>query len=100
MNELEDQYRYLVSGYYGMQLMDEYPLKEYVLQDIKDYIKDFVNNYPIKNYNYQEEAMYIKEHTEDRIKLQDLLLVLNKIKADIDIILLVKEKLQKLEKND
>ena len=31
--ELEDQFRYLVGGYYGVNLMDEYPLKEYILKD-------------------------------------------------------------------
>ena len=36
--QLRDTFRYLVGGYYGVELMDEYPLKEYVLEDIKNYI--------------------------------------------------------------
>ena len=34
--ELENQFRYLVGGYYGVSLIDEYPLKEFVLKDIEE----------------------------------------------------------------
>ena len=37
MEELINQYRYLVGGYYGVSLIDEYPIKEYILKDIEDY---------------------------------------------------------------
>ena len=52
--ELEDQFRYLVGGYYGVNLMDEYPLKEYILKDIENYVKDYVKENPIDNFNYLE----------------------------------------------
>ena len=29
MEELINQYRYLVGGYYGVSLIDEYPVKEW-----------------------------------------------------------------------
>ena len=35
--ELEDQFRYLVGGYYGVALMDEYPLKEFILKDSSEH---------------------------------------------------------------
>lgn len=100
MNDLEDQYRYLVGGYYGMCLMDEYPLKEFVLQDIKNYVIDFIEINPIENFDYKEEASMIKEKTTDRVKLQDLLIVLNKINADMEVVFLVKKKLQELGRKD
>ena len=34
MNDLKDQFNYLVAGYFGMLLVDEYPLKEFVCKDI------------------------------------------------------------------
>ena len=54
--DLRDQFRYLVRGYYGVKLMDEYGLKEYVLKDIENYIKDFISDNPIKNFDYYKEA--------------------------------------------
>lgn len=93
--ELENQFRYLVGGYYGVNLMDEYPLKEYVLKDIESYIKDFVKVNPIDNFNYLEEHIKVKDTVSDRVKLQDALLVLNIIKGPMDLVFLIKEKLKK-----
>lgn len=94
--ELENQFRYLVGGYYGVSLMDEYPLKEYMLKDIENYIRDFVEINPIDNFNYEEEALKVKENVSDKTKLQDALLVLNRMKAPMDLVFLVKEKLKKM----
>lgn len=93
--ELEDQFRYLVGGYYGVYLMDEYTLKEYILKDIEDYIRDFVKANPIDNYNYEEEAKKIKENSLDKTKLQDALLVLNRMNGPMDLVFLIKKKLKK-----
>ena len=93
--ELEDKFRYLVGGYYGVNLMDEYPLKEYVLKDIENYVDDFIRVNPIDNFNYYEEHMKVKENVSDRVKLQDALLVLNIIKGPMDLVFLIKEKLKK-----
>lgn len=93
--ELDDQFRYLVGGYYGVSLMDEYPLKEYVLKDIENYVNDFIKVNPIDNFNYYEEHMKVKENVSDRVKLQDALLVLNIIKGPMDLVFLIKEKLKK-----
>lgn len=93
--ELENQFRYLVGGYYGVNLMDEYPLKEYILNDIENYIKNFIKTNPIDNFNYKEEASIIKENTSDKTKLQDALLVLNRIDGPMDLVFLIKKKLRK-----
>ena len=93
--ELENQFKYLVGGYYGVALMDEYPLKEYMLKDIENYIRDFIEINPIENFNYEEEALKVKENVSEKTKLQDALLVLNRIKAPMDLVFLVKERLKK-----
>ena len=93
--ELEDQFRYLVGGYYGVNLMDEYPLKEYILKDIENYVKDYVEENPIDNFNYLGEHIKVKENVSDRVKLQDALLVLNIIKGPMDLVFLIKEKLKR-----
>ncbi len=94
--ELEDRFRYLVGGYYGVSLMDSYSLKEYVLKDIEDYIRDFIDVNPIENFDYRKEADIIKEKVSERTKLQDALLVLNLINGPIDLVFLIKNRLKKL----
>ena len=96
MMELEDRFRYLVGGYYGVSLMDSYSLKEYVLKDIEDYIRDFIDVNPIENFDYRKEANIIKEKVSERTKLQDALLVLNLINGPIDLVFLIKNRLKKL----
>ena len=98
MVELQDQFKYLVGGYYGVGLMDEYPLKEYILKDIEDYIKSVINENRIDNYDYREEALKIKDKMSDKVKLQDALLVLNMIDGPMDLVFLIKERLKKYSK--
>lgn len=96
--ELENQFRYLVGGYYGVCLIDEYPLKEFVLKDIEEYIRDFIEINPIDNFNYVEEALNVKDNVSEKVKLQDSLIVLNKINASMDLVFLVKNRLKKYSK--
>lgn len=96
--ELENQFRYLVGGYYGVSIIDEYPLKEFVLKDIDEYIRDFIEINPIDNFNYEEEALNVKDNVSDKVKLQDALIVLNKINASMDLVFLVKNRLKKYSK--
>ena len=93
--ELENQYRYLVGGYYGVCLIDEYPLKEYILKDIEDYIKNFIEVNPIANFNYEEEREKVKDLVSEKVKLQDALLVLNLIKGPMELVFLIKDRLKK-----
>ena len=93
--ELEDQFRYLVGGYYGVSLMEEYELREYILKDIENYIRAFVKANPIDNFDYEEEAQSIKEKVSEKTKLQDALLVLNKMDGPMDLIFQIKNKLRK-----
>lgn len=96
--EIEDIYRYLVGGYYGVSLMDEYPLKEFVLKDIDEYIKCFVKDNPLNDFDYKEEALKVKDNVSDKVKLQDALLVLNKINGSMDLVFLIKKRLKKYDK--
>lgn len=94
--DIINTYRYLVGGYFGVSMIDEYPIKEYVLIDILNYIKDYksTNNIDI------DEFEYIKDNYSDRTKLQDALLLLNKMEASMDLVLMVKNKLKSLGKRD
>ena len=93
----EDQYRYLFSAYYGVIEMDEYDLKVYVLKDLENYIKDFIDVYPIDNFDYRKEAQKIEDEVSLKTKLQDALLVLNKINGPIELSLLIKKRLKEIK---
>lgn len=97
--ELENQFRYLVGGYYGVSLVDEYPLKEYIMKDIENYIKDFIEINPIDNFDYKEEARLVKENVSEKTKLQDALIVLNKINGPMDLVFLIKKRLKKYSRH-
>lgn len=93
--ELIDQLRYLIGGYYGVSLMDDYPLKEFVLKDIDNYINDFMEVNSIDYSIYEKENIDVKENVSERVKLQDALLVLNKINGSMDLVFMIKNKLKK-----
>ena len=95
--DLKDQFRYLVGGYSGITYMDEYPLKEFVLKDIENYIRDFIEINPIDDFDYVLESEKVKDEVSVLVKLQDSLLVLNKINADMDLVLLVKRKIKSMK---
>jgi len=94
--ELENQFRYLVGGYYGVSLMDDYPLKEFILKDIENYIRDFIEINPIENFDYKRESELIKDTVSDRVKLQDSLIVLQKMNGPMDLVLMIKKRLKKM----
>ena len=95
--DLKNQFRYLVGGYFGITYMDEYPLKEFVLKDIENYIRDFIEINPIDDFDYVLESEKVKDEVSVLVKLQDSLLVLNKINADMDLVLLVKRKIKSMK---
>ena len=95
---IEDVYRYMISGYFGVMEMDSYKLKEYVLADIKQYIKDYMEENPSKNFNLDEEVENIKNNVSVKTKLQDAFLVLNKMdNAPMDLILDINHRLKTIK---
>lgn len=92
-----DQYRCLVEAYYGIIEMDEYDLKIYVLKEIEDHIRNFVNEYKSSNINYKNEAEYIKDNVSVITKLQSSLIILNKMDVQMELILLIKKKIKRLK---
>lgn len=89
---LEDQYKLLVEAYYGIILMNEYELKEYALKKVEDLINNFENSY--KGIEYNNIRKHVKESVNDKTKLQSALITLNSINYDMDLILLIKDKIK------
>lgn len=98
--DLRDTFKYLVGAYYGIAEMDEYDLKEYVLKDIEEYIKQFISENPIRDFDYIKEANEVESKRELKTKLQDSLVVLPKVNASTELILLVKSRLKKIREEE
>ncbi len=85
----DDEYKLLVGAYYGVKYLDEYELKEYLLNDIKEYIKEFLKNNKIDN--YKEKAEKYEKELSKKTKLQNALIVLQNMNASIDVVLLIRK---------
>ena len=83
-----------------MSEMDEYDLKEFVLNDIEQYIRSFVLENKQTTVDYLEEALDVKDNVSLKVKLQDCLLVLPKVEAPLELILLVKRRIKNLNDDD
>ena len=94
---LEESFKLLVSGYYGIYEMDEYSSKVYVLNDIEKYIREFIKEFPLSHYDYRQVAEDL-ENIPLKTKLQDSLLVLNKIQGPMELVLLVRKRLNEMKK--
>lgn len=93
---LEDQYRTLVGAYFGVREMDEHELRIYILKDIENYIKEFIELNPIPNFNYQKEAEIVNTNLSLKRKLQDALRILPSVQAPLEFILLVQKQIRKI----
>ena len=97
MSELEKKYRTMFGAYFGVSLMDEYPLKEYILDDIKKYIDAYIINFPLENFDYQEFKSNVDKEESDIVKLQDALRVGNELDFPTELIHMIKEKIRDLK---
>ena len=100
MNKKEtliDQFKTYVGAYYGVNSMDEYDLKVYVLKEIEQDIKNFI----IINELDKKECLLLAKEVEDNVslktKLQDSLLILYKMNDYMELIFMIKSKLKKLK---
>ncbi len=97
--KLEDTYRYMIAGRFGVELIDEYKLKEYLLIEIDKYIEDFINTNDI-DFDVEKVKEEVHDTYTDRVKLQDSLLILQSMNAPMEIVFLVKSKLKMLGRKD
>jgi len=95
-----DTFRYIVGAYFGIREMDNYDLKEYVLKDIEDYIRNYVKENYVDGFDYREEAEKVDSELSLKTKLQDALIVLPRVNASMELILLVKAKLKAIREEE
>ncbi len=97
--KLEDTYRYMIAGRFGVELIEEYKLKEYILIEIDKYIDDFIDTNDI-NFDIESIKEEVHDTYTDRVKLQDSLLILQSMNAPMELVFLVKAKLKELGRRE
>jgi len=97
--QFDDPYKYMISGYYGIDTLDEYDNKIYLLKEVEDYIKDYLKDNKIDGIDYDEIDEDIYKNTPLIHKLQDALLVLRDINAPLEVKIMVKQKIGDLKRN-
>ena len=95
-----DEYRLYVSAYYGIEQLDEYDLKEYIMEKIKKHVVNFIKTYNITSIDYSSIADEVKKDVPFKIMLKDALIVLPIIGAPLELSILIKQKLNDLSNND
>ena len=94
---LINEFKTYVGAYYGVNSMDEYDLKVYVLKEIEQDIKDFI----LVNDLDKNECLLLAKEVEEKVplktKLQDSLLILYKMNASMELIFMIKNKLKIVE---
>lgn len=93
---IEDTFKYLVGAYYGALELDEYKSREYLLKDIETYIREYVNQNKNNNLDFISIAQDVDDNVSLKVKFQDCLLVLPKVNAPLEVILLVKARLRRI----
>ena len=91
--------KHLISGYLGVQILDSYELKVYVLKDIEDYIKSYIKDNKLK-IDLDKEKDIIDKEFSLRTKLQDALETISKVNAPIELMLLINVKLKSIENDN
>lgn len=93
----ESYFNLYVEAYFGVREVDEYDLKEYILKDIENYIKDFVYTNDIDINYAKENAKRIEDEVSIKTKLQSSLILLNKMNAKEELILLIRKKIKNID---
>lgn len=98
--EFDDPYKYMISGYFGVELLDEYKDKQYLLKDIREYIDAYLEDNRIPNVDYEAIKNEIERNNTDIDKLQDALLLLNDMNAPMEASITIRQKISELKRNN
>ena len=97
MEEEINRYKTIIGAYYGVMLMDEYPLKAYVLKNIANLGENYCQN---KNINSQEIKELVRNKVTKKVKLQDALYILNELDEDKELLHLIKRKIRQIDSEE
>ena len=92
--EENNHYKTILGACYGVMLMDEYPLKAYVLKNIEDLGLNYLQN---KNIPADLIKSEVVNKVTKKTKLQDALYILNELDEDKELMHMIKRKIRELE---
>lgn len=92
----DDDYKYMISGYYGIESLDEYERKLYILHDVKKHIDNYLKYNRVDGFDYEKLNEDIKNNTPIDHKLADALILLNQINGPMDLVILIKRKIKEM----
>ncbi|MCH5166684.1 MAG: hypothetical protein J1F35_02205 [Erysipelotrichales bacterium] len=95
----DDNFKYMVGGYFGIKTMDEYQSKLYFLKEAEEYIKRYVE-VSGQDLDYKKIAKEIENNESLKEKLQDSLMLLNDMKGPIELVILIKRKIKEIKYNE
>jgi len=82
--------------YRGGYIMVKRNIDVSILKSVEKYIRDFVKTNSI-DFDCFEEAQEVKEKVNKKTKLQDALIVLNKINGPMDLVFIIKDRLKRFK---
>ena len=97
--QFDDPYKYMMSGYYGIELLDEYKDKLYLLDKVKKYITDYLEENRVPNFDYEALNRELETKNSDLDKLLDALILLKDMKGPMEAVLIIKQRVAELKKN-
>lgn len=92
--EENNHYKIILGAYYGVMLMDEYPLKAYILKNIENLRLNYLQN---KNIPADLIKSEVVNKVSKKTKLQDALYILNELDEDKELMHMIKRKIRELE---
>lgn len=95
----DDNFKYMVGGYFGIKTMDEFSSKLYILKEAEEYIKKYVKMSG-QDLDYKAMAKEIENRESLKEKLQDSLILLNDMKGPIELVILIKRKIKEIKYNE
>ena len=98
--EYDDPYKYMISGYYGIELLDEYKDKQYLLKDIRTYINNYLEDNKIEGFDYESLNDEIDKNRSELDKFQDALILLNDMNAPMEPRILIRNRIDELKRNN
>ena len=91
--EENNHYKTILGAYYGVMLMDEYPLKAYILKNIENLRLNYLQN---KNIPADLIKSEVVNKVSKKTKLQDALYILNELDEDKELMHMIKRKIREL----
>jgi len=96
----DDPYKYMISGYYGIELLDEYKDKIYLLNDIKRFIDSYLEDNRVEGFDYEALNSSIEKERTTIEKFQDALLLLHDMNGPMEVNIILRQKIEDLRKKD